>query len=202
MRTVFLPSSTTRSLTGQSAAARVSDHPFFYHFLPGFLGHDFCYHADVSRAHTGAKQCGTAALSLTTRSNNMTSFLISDVANLPTMDRHFFLSLKNNAARADKLSLSLLGRLQLAARLLTPLLANAVRAQSVSDSGAKGKGVGRKRHSSLLVTCHFTTHEVSGELCLILFLDTVTADVKFCDCDAEQNTPPVSVLVARYHSEK
>lgn len=87
---MFLPSSITGKLTGLTyfyfsmctghAAARVSDHLFFfYHFLPCFLGHDFCYHADVSMAHTVTKQCGTAALSLTTRSNNMTSFHISDV---------------------------------------------------------------------------------------------------------------------------
>lgn len=85
---MFLPSSISGKLTGLTyfyfsmctghAAARVSDH-LFYHFLPSFLGHDFCYHADVSMAHTVTKQCGTAALSLTTRSNNMTSFHISDV---------------------------------------------------------------------------------------------------------------------------
>lgn len=85
---VFFPSGTTRSLTGpwaldmQQPQCLITFFFFFYyyHFLPGFLGLGFCYHADASMAHTVAKQCGTAALSLTTRSNNMTSFHISDIA--------------------------------------------------------------------------------------------------------------------------
>lgn len=58
-----------------------------------------------------------------------------------------------------------------------------------------------KRRSSLLVACHFAIHEVSGELCLILFLDTVTADVNSATVTLSR-TPPSPVWAARYHSEK
>lgn len=155
---------------------------FFYHFLPCFLGHDFCYHADVSMAHTVTKQCGTAALSLTTRSNNMTSFHISDVTTLRHSNQQWIavvfpppFFLKNNATLTDKLSVSLLRRQFIS---LVDWLLNLLHSFWHPALNMSGRWVWKmKRRSSLLVTCHFTLHEVSGELCLILFLDTVTADV-------------------------